>query len=263
MLAVTSGGTIPDRGLYGVFTPEGSRVGELDEEMVYESRVGETFLLGASTWRIEEITHDRVLVTPAPGEPGKMPFWKGDRAGRPLELGLAIGRLMHDLLRLSPSAAIERLTSEHDLDRLAAENLLQYLRDQMSAARAIPDAATVVQRQVAFLTTLLTLTTGQVTQATTIFTAAINAITPLQTNIGTARTSLAAAIKSNATATIDQLSINIGTLTGQITAIDSKADAAFYALLTADQKAKLDQLGADGFDGHGLGGIRVPGGGRH
>src|SRR5439155_25657394 len=103
-----------------------------------------------------------------------------------------------------------------------------------------PDPATVVQRQVAFLTTLLTLTTGQVTQATTIFTTAINAITPLQTNIGTARTSLTAAIKSNATATIDQLSATIGTLTGQITAINSKADAAFYALLTADQKAKLD-----------------------
>ena len=65
----------------------GARVGELDEEMVFESRVGETFLLGASTWRIEEITHDRVLVSPAPGEPGKMPFWKADAAGRPLELG--------------------------------------------------------------------------------------------------------------------------------------------------------------------------------
>src|SRR5204862_2928344 len=92
------------------------RVGELDEEMVFESRVGETFVLGASTWRIESITHDRVLVTPAPGEPGKMPFWKGDRAGRPLELGLAIGRLMHDLLQLSPSSAFEALTREHDLD---------------------------------------------------------------------------------------------------------------------------------------------------
>ena len=124
-----------------------------------------------------------------------------------------------------------------------------------------PDTATVVQRQVSFLTTLLTLTTGQVTQATTIFTTAINAITPLQTSIATARTSLAAAVKSNATATIDQLSTTIGTLTGQITAIDNKADAAFYALLTADQKTKLDQLGADGFGGHGLGGIRVPGAG--
>ena len=97
--------------------PGAARVGELDEEMVFESRVGETFVLGASSWRIEEITHDRVLVSPAPGEPGKMPFWKGDRAGRPLELGLAIGRLMHDLLRLPPAAAIDRLTREHDLDR--------------------------------------------------------------------------------------------------------------------------------------------------
>jgi ATP-dependent Lhr-like helicase len=151
-VAIANGGTIPDRGLYGVFLlgagPGAARVGELDEEMVFESRVGETFVLGASSWRIEEITHDRVLVSPAPGEPGKMPFWKGDRAGRPLELGLAIGRLTHDLLRMSPPAAIERLTSAHDLDARAAENLLQYLRDQMTAARAVPDATTIVVERV-------------------------------------------------------------------------------------------------------------------
>jgi ATP-dependent Lhr-like helicase len=116
--------------------------------MVFESRVGETFVLGASSWRIEEITHDRVLVSPAPGQPGKMPFWKGDRAGRPLELGLAIGKLMHDLLRMPRGAAIDRLTSEHDLDRRAAENLLQYLNDQIAAARAVPDARTVVIERV-------------------------------------------------------------------------------------------------------------------
>ena len=143
-VAIANGGTIPDRGLFGVFLigagKGAARVGELDEEMVFESRVGETFVLGASSWRIEEITHDRVLVSPAPGEPGKMPFWKGDRAGRPLELGLAIGRLMHDLLRLSPAAAVDRLTREHDLDARAAENLLQYLRDQLAAAHAVPDA---------------------------------------------------------------------------------------------------------------------------
>jgi ATP-dependent Lhr-like helicase len=151
-VAIANGGTIPDRGLYGVFLlgagPGAARVGELDEEMVFESRVGETFVLGASSWRIVEITHDRVIVTPAPGEPGKMPFWKGDRAGRPLELGLAIGRLMHDLLRLPPAAAVDRLTREHDLDARAAENLLQYLRDQMAAARAVPDAATIVIERV-------------------------------------------------------------------------------------------------------------------
>jgi len=151
-VAIANGGTIPDRGLYGVFLlgagPGAARVGELDEEMVFESRVGETFVLGASSWRIEEITHDRVLVSPAPGEPGKMPFWKGDRAGRPLELGLAIGRLMHDLLRLPAPAAIDRLTREHDLDARAAENLLQYLRDQLAAARAVPDAATIVVERV-------------------------------------------------------------------------------------------------------------------
>jgi ATP-dependent Lhr-like helicase len=151
-VAIANGGTIPDRGLYGVFLigagPGAARVGELDEEMVFESRVGETFVLGASSWRIEEITHDRVLVSPAPGQPGKMPFWKGDRAGRPLELGLAIGRLMHDLLRVPPAAAVDRLTREHDLDRLAAENLLQYLRDQLAATRAVPDAATVIVERV-------------------------------------------------------------------------------------------------------------------
>ena len=151
-VAIANGGTIPDRGLYGVFLmgagPGAARVGELDEEMVFESRVGETFVLGASSWRIEEITHDRVLVSPAPGEPGKMPFWKGDRAGRPLELGLAIGRLVHDLLRLPPAAALDRLTREHDLDARAAENLLQYLRDQMAVARAVPDATTIVIERV-------------------------------------------------------------------------------------------------------------------
>jgi ATP-dependent Lhr-like helicase len=151
-VAVANGGTIPDRGLYGVFLlgagPGAARVGELDEEMVFESRVGETFVLGASSWRIVEISHDRVLVTPAPGEPGKMPFWKGDRAGRPLELGLAIGRLMHDLMRVPPAAAIDRLTRDHDLEPRAAENLLQYLRDQMTASRALPDATTVVVERV-------------------------------------------------------------------------------------------------------------------
>ena len=117
-VAIANGGTIPDRGLFGVFLlgagPGAARVGELDEEMVFESRPGETFVLGASSWRIEEITHDRVLVSPAPGEPAKMPFWKGDRAGRPLELGLAIGRLMRDLVRLPPEAARHRLTRDHD-----------------------------------------------------------------------------------------------------------------------------------------------------
>src|SRR5579884_169036 len=97
MVAVTSGGTIPERGLYGAFTPEGSRVGELDEEFVYEARPGETFVLGATTWRIEEIQRDRVIVTPAPGLPGKMPFWHGDRVGRPVELGRAMGRFLGEV----------------------------------------------------------------------------------------------------------------------------------------------------------------------
>ena len=151
-VAIANGGTIPDRGLFGVYLtgagPGSARVGELDEEMVFESRVGETFVLGASTWRITGITHDRVLVAPAPGEPGKMPFWKGDRAGRPLELGLAIGNLMHTLVRLPAAAAIDRLTRDHDLDGRAAENLLQYLREQMHATRALPDAGTIIVERV-------------------------------------------------------------------------------------------------------------------
>jgi ATP-dependent Lhr-like helicase len=147
-VAVINGGTIPDRGLYGVFlTGErgpGARVGELDEEMVFESRTGETFLLGASTWRIEEITHDRVLVSPAPGEPGKMPFWKADAVGRPLELGRHIGELIRTLSALPPAAAISRLVAHHDLDRQAAENLVRYLHDQIAAAGAAPDDRTIV-----------------------------------------------------------------------------------------------------------------------
>src|SRR5271154_5614972 len=139
MLAILNGGTIPDRGLYGVFLAgtEGKsvRVGELDEEMVFESRTGDTFILGASTWRIDEITHDRVLVSPAPGQPGKMPFWHGDNAGRPLEFGRRIGRLVRELREMPRNAALSRLTREHDLDPDAAENLIRFL-----AAQKLPPA---------------------------------------------------------------------------------------------------------------------------
>jgi len=147
-VAVINGGTIPDRGLYGVFLlgerGPGARVGELDEEMVFESRVGETFLLGASTWRIEELTHDRVLVTPAPGEPGKMPFWKADAANRPLELGMYIGQMVRTLRHLPPATAIQRLIDHHDLDARAAENLIRYIADQAAAAGAVPDDHTIL-----------------------------------------------------------------------------------------------------------------------
>jgi ATP-dependent Lhr-like helicase len=145
-VAIANAGTIPDRGLYGVFLAGAERpvrVGELDEEMVFETQVGDAFTLGASTWRVEEITHDRVLVSPAPGEPGKMPFWHGDQAGRPVELGLAIGRLVRELRGLSRPAAVDRLVRLHDLDRSAAENVLRYLDDQ-AAAGAIPDDRTIV-----------------------------------------------------------------------------------------------------------------------
>ncbi len=147
-VAIANAGTIPDRGLYGVFlagAPAASaRVGELDEEMVFESRTGETFLLGASTWRIEEITHDRVLVSPAPGEPGKMPFWKGDAPGRPLEFGQAIGTLVRQLRRDGPDDGRARLVTHHDLGEAAATNLLAYIEAQDAAIQAVPDDRTVV-----------------------------------------------------------------------------------------------------------------------
>lgn len=150
-LAVLNAGTIPDRGLFGVFLAgaersgrQSTRVGELDEEMVFESRPGDTFLLGATTWRIEEITHDRVLVSPAPGEPGKMPFWRGDAPGRPLEFGEEIGRLCRELSELPPQAAISRLIEGHDLDEQAAQNLLRYLDEQKAATRVLPDDENIV-----------------------------------------------------------------------------------------------------------------------
>jgi ATP-dependent Lhr-like helicase len=142
-LAVTNAGTIPDRGLYAVTLPDGRRVGELDEEMVYEARPGQTFLLGASTWRIEEIGRDRVIVTPAPGLPGAVPFWKGDGIGRPKELGEAIGAFARWAVGQEPEA----LAGDYDLDRRAASNLVEFLREQEAATRVVPsDRAIVVER---------------------------------------------------------------------------------------------------------------------
>ena len=143
-LAVTSGGTIPDRGLFGVFLPDGTRVGELDEEMVYESRTGETFLLGASTWRIEDITFERVVVTPAPGQPGKMPFWRGGGPGREAELGRALGELVRKLRSVPRADAFGMLRDEHSLDELAAGNVMAYLDEQADATGVVPDDRTIV-----------------------------------------------------------------------------------------------------------------------
>ena len=146
-LAVTSGGTIPDRGLFGVFLAgadgPGRRVGELDEEMVYESRVGDVFLLGSSSWRIEDITHDRVLVTPAPGEIGRMPFWKGDSPGRPAELGRALGAFLREVSAADDETATERARSA-GLDEWGTANLLGYLREQREATRHLPDDRTIL-----------------------------------------------------------------------------------------------------------------------
>ncbi len=145
-LAVTSGGTIPDRGLFGVFlagAQRAARVGELDEEMVYESRVGDVFLLGSTSWRIEDITPDRVLVSPAPGVPARMPFWKGDQPGRPIELGRAIGARLRELTRQGDDAARARLTGS-GLDEWAVDNLLAYLHEQREATRHLPDDRTIL-----------------------------------------------------------------------------------------------------------------------
>lgn len=149
-LAVTSGGTIPDRGLFGVFlvgstTTSGSksRVGELDEEMVYESRVGDVFLLGSSAWRIEEISHDQVLVSPAPGQPGRMPYWRGDALGRPIELGRALGAFLREISASSGEEATARLTTA-GLDASASANLLAYLAEQRAATGTLPDDRTIL-----------------------------------------------------------------------------------------------------------------------
>ncbi len=144
-LAVTNAGTIPDRGLFGVFLVDGGgRVGELDEEMVYEAREGQTFVLGASTWRIEEITRDRVIVSPAPGAPGIAPFWKGEGVGRPAELGEKVGRASRELSALADDAAIARVEEHYGLDALAARNLVTFLREQEAATGVVPSDRTIV-----------------------------------------------------------------------------------------------------------------------
>ncbi|MFK0004707.1 DEAD/DEAH box helicase [Paenarthrobacter sp. NPDC090522] len=168
-LAVTSGGTIPDRGLFGVYiigtevegtgssgggdgdgpsssaraAKGGRRVGELDEEMVYESRVGDIFALGATSWKIEDITHDRVLVSPAFGQPGKLPFWKGDSLGRPVDLGRALGAFIRELSAADPAPAMERCQAS-GLDAFAANNLIQYLDEQKQATEVVPSDRTLV-----------------------------------------------------------------------------------------------------------------------
>ena len=144
-LAVANAGTIPDRGLYGVHLADGGgRVGELDEEMVYEARAGQIFQLGASSWRIERITRDRVLVSPAPGRPGQIPFWRGEGAGRTIELGRALGAFTRELGGMRADSAKKRLRTEHHLDERAADNLLGYFREQREATGVLPTDRTIV-----------------------------------------------------------------------------------------------------------------------
>ena len=159
-LAILNGGTIPDRGLYGVYLAGsdaptsgdgaaatgrgGLRVGELDEEMVFETHAGDVFLLGASSWRVIEITRDRVLVAPAPGEPGKMPFWKGDGPGRPLDFGRGIGELSRQLVRAKHDEARDMLQRDCRLDTRASENLVRYVADQADATGELPSDQCIV-----------------------------------------------------------------------------------------------------------------------
>ncbi len=148
LLALSNAGTITERGLYGVFlegTQPKVRVGELDEEMVFETNPGDVFLLGASSWRVQEITHDSVFVVPAPGEPGRMPFWRGDRPERPLEFGKAIGKLARELSSESDERALARLTQKHSLDEGAARNLLAYLREQDEVSQLPTDRRIVIE----------------------------------------------------------------------------------------------------------------------
>lgn len=148
MLAAMSGGTIPDRGTYSVHLgPEGPRLGELDEEMVHETVPGQTFTLGTTTWRVEEITRDRVIVSPAPGESGKLPFWHGDGPGRPIAIGEAVGALVGELGSLPPSRAKALLRTEYDLDELAAENLVAYVGEQKRVTGTLPtDRSITIER---------------------------------------------------------------------------------------------------------------------
>ncbi|MFK7930704.1 MAG: DEAD/DEAH box helicase [Myxococcota bacterium] len=146
MLAVLNGGTIADRGLFGVFLPDGPRIGELDEEMVYESRVGDLVILGASTWKIEEITRDKVLVSPAPGQPGRMPFWRGQGPGRPIDLGRALGRFLRQLVDTPVESRADWLREQVSLDDFAIDNLLAYVADQREATGTVPtDRALTVE----------------------------------------------------------------------------------------------------------------------
>jgi len=145
LLAVTNAGTIPDRGLFTVTLPGGGKVGELDEEMVYESRVGDVFVLGSTTWKITEITHDRVSVVPAPGAPAaRMPFWHGDRLGRPLETGQALGAFIREIGSLDEAEARQRLIDRYRLDRRAAANLARYLGEEREATGVLPTDRTIV-----------------------------------------------------------------------------------------------------------------------
>ena len=148
MLAVTNAGTIPDRGLYTVVLPEGGKIGELDEEMVYESRVGDTFVLGSSSWKIAEVTHDRVIVAPAPGQAGaKLPFWHGDGPGRPIELGRAIGAFVRDIGGRKQADAVTTLRNEYRLDEWAAGNLASFLAEEREFTGVLPsDTNIVIQR---------------------------------------------------------------------------------------------------------------------
>jgi ATP-dependent helicase Lhr and Lhr-like helicase len=142
MTAVISGGTIPDRGLYTVNLADRTRLGELDEEFVHESRVGDVFQLGSSTWRINTIEHDRVIVTPAPGAPARMPFWHGEFMARSIELSRRVGALRRE--SSVSQASDEEFAAEHECDVSSATTLRSYVAEQRAATGVVPDDRTFV-----------------------------------------------------------------------------------------------------------------------
>ena len=144
MTAVISGGTIPDRGLYTVNLPDRTRLGELDEEFVHESRMGDVFQLGSSTWRIAAIEHDRVVVTPAPGTPARMPFWHGEYMARSLMLSHRVGALRR---QLASAPSEEELRDQYGCDAATANSLIKYIAAQRAATGIVPDDRNIVIEQ--------------------------------------------------------------------------------------------------------------------
>jgi ATP-dependent Lhr-like helicase len=139
MVATISGGTIPDRGLYTVNLADKTRLGELDEEFVHESRVGDAFQLGSSTWRIRAIEHDRVIVVPAPGAPARMPFWHGEFMARAPHLTRRVGALRRQLDEARTLDDLAEIQTRYHADEATTRSLVEYVQSQRASTRHVPD----------------------------------------------------------------------------------------------------------------------------